>query len=925
MADYNLGTARGRIVFDTDDKGVKQATDAVKGLGSQAKTTSSTGQKAFSVVQGALNVLGVAAIGAATGVAAIGTAIIKAGLKRSIDIQVATAKMKGLGLSATQVKTAMDNALSAVLGTAYGLGDAADLASVAITAGVKEGAQLEEQLKAATNAAAAMNVPLSESGMIFRKVWTSGKVTMNEINQIQDRGLGIMGALADHYKVSGEEMTKMVSSGKVDMETFTKVINDFAGNVAKEMGQTLPGAMMNFKNAIGRIGEMFTTPAITGAVPLLNSINGALKRLEVILKPIGDSIGKYLTQKMGELAKKIDDLDMSKVVDGFKNAVYAIDEFKGAITALLTAAVLPLLSQIPIIGKALPALGGPIGLAIGAFAGMLASSEDLRKSFGKLFNSSSELLKPIGKIFEAFGTILEVVLKVIGDALAPLIDAILPALGALLKVIAPILKIIGTLFKALSPIITPLIELAFLPLIQILELLTPLLELLGEGLSWLADQIESWASSSEGDIKKVGESFSFLETSREITERVINWIVENWPKIQKVFEDVWNRITEIWNGLVEFFSPIIEGIQDLWNDLAAVAEDVWTTITDAVQGFKDWWEAEIQPFLDDALANFIKGWETLAEVVQPAWDAVMVATDAFKTWWVENVQPFIDKAMDDVGKSFSDMGDDITKTWEDAKKGIGVVVDWFDEHVGPVIDAVAKLIEKSFNWALNEVTRWWTETKAKIDAKLAEIRAGIDRFLAPVVKIVDTYFKPVYDKMIEPINKAIDKFNEIKGRIEDAFRNAGNWLKNAGREIIGGLIKGIEEMLGNLTKTLTNVTNLIPDNKGPIEKDRVLLKPSGESIMEGLIAGIADKIPALLSQLRDITADIPLTVTQSYDPTDMLSAQYIGQFTGTGEPAVQEVTNIFDGDIVVPLEDLEQIKTLEEFLDMLRVYKGQKG
>ena len=89
------------------------------------------------------------------------------------------------------------------------------------------------------------------------------------------------------------------------------------------------------------------------------------------------------------------------------------------------------------------------------------------------------------------------------------------------------------------------------------------------------------------------------------------------------------------------------------------------------------------------------------------------------------------------------------------------------------------------------------------------------------------------------------------------------WLLNIGREIIGGLIKGIEGALGGLTSILKNVTDMIPKNKGPIEKDRVLLKPAGQEIMQGLIAGIMSQTPALLSALAGITTSVPLTVSAS--------------------------------------------------------------
>jgi hypothetical protein len=56
---------------------------------------------------------------------------------------------------------------------------------------------------------------------------------------------------------------------------------------------------------------------------------------------------------------------------------------------------------------------------------------------------------------------------------------------------------------------------------------------------------------------------------------------------------------------------------------------------------------------------------------------------------------------------------------------------------------------------------------------------------------------------------------------------------------------------------LGSVTNLIPDWKGPAERDAVLLRPAGGLIMGGLVDGIEDGKKPLRRSLSGITAGIP--------------------------------------------------------------------
>lgn len=96
----------------------------------------------------------------------------------------------------------------------------------------------------------------------------------------------------------------------------------------------------------------------------------------------------------------------------------------------------------------------------------------------------------------------------------------------------------------------------------------------------------------------------------------------------------------------------------------------------------------------------------------------------------------------------------------------------------------------------------------------------------------------------------------IPGQIGGVFSGAGDWLWDAGRRIINGLIDGIQSQISRLKNKLRELTNLIPDWKGPADRDRKLLTPSGRLIMRGLIAGIASQMPVVRAELAGFTTDL---------------------------------------------------------------------
>ena len=100
----------------------------------------------------------------------------------------------------------------------------------------------------------------------------------------------------------------------------------------------------------------------------------------------------------------------------------------------------------------------------------------------------------------------------------------------------------------------------------------------------------------------------------------------------------------------------------------------------------------------------------------------------------------------------------------------------------------------------------------------------------------------------------------LKNRVIGALSGAGSWLWSAGRRIIQGLLDGINSMIGSVRGALNNLTGLIPDWKGPADKDAKLLTPAGEKIMKSLILGFAKQMPEIKKYLGGVTMSIPAEV-----------------------------------------------------------------
>lgn len=243
------------------------------------KTGQSMGSKISSGIGSALKKT-------AVGVGVAGGAALAAGLTKGIgrlnSIEQAEAKLSGLGNSASDVGAIMENALTAVRGTAYGLDEAATIAASAVAAGVKPGKDLERTLKLTGDAAAIAGTELSDMGSIVNKVATSDMMQMDVANQLMDAGIPILQMVAAEMGVTAEEARKLASDGKISFEIFQNALEQGVGGAALKMGDTTQGAFKNMGAAAGRLGATLAGPffdqaggAFRGITDLLDDLNGS--------------------------------------------------------------------------------------------------------------------------------------------------------------------------------------------------------------------------------------------------------------------------------------------------------------------------------------------------------------------------------------------------------------------------------------------------------------------------------------------------------------------------------------------------------------------------------------------------------------------------------------------------------------------------
>lgn len=212
------------------------------------------------------------------------------GIKRAMNIEQAKFQLKGLG---ADVDAVMANVNEAVTGTAYGLDQAAVVASQLTASGIQAGDQMTAILKGIAGVASMTGRDFGEVGHIFTTVAGQGKLMTMQLRQLEYSGINAAATMAKAWGKTEEEVRDMVTKGEVSFEMFSNAMNDAFGEHAQAANELFSGSLSNVKAALSRIGERFATPGLEHLRDILNSLRPVINDVNKLLNSVVDLFVKW--------------------------------------------------------------------------------------------------------------------------------------------------------------------------------------------------------------------------------------------------------------------------------------------------------------------------------------------------------------------------------------------------------------------------------------------------------------------------------------------------------------------------------------------------------------------------------------------------------------------------------------------------------
>jgi hypothetical protein len=318
-------------------------------------------------------------------------------------------------------------------------------------------------------------------------------------------------------------------------------------------------------------------------------------------------------------------------------------------------------------------------------------------------------------------------------------------------------------------------------------------------------------------------------------------------------------------------------------------------------------------------------------------DGATAVIDAFKSAW-DTLSPIVSDIAGAISNAFGESEGGASGTFTKLMSVVGAALSFIGGQIkmwltvisvlwdtfGPAILAV---IEVAFTAIQRIVEGAMTFVQGIVDAVMAAIRgdwdgaweaikgalAGAWQAMTAVITAAGDRMKGVLTAAWESIkatvarawdsitssisagvNKAIDWVKSLPQRAQDALSGLGSTLTNAGSRLIDGFIDGIKAGFDKVKRKLGELTNLLPDWKGPATRDANILKGAGRLVIGGFIAGMESQYGAVQSSLAGLTGDVAST---RFEPPQAPATAGQGALHGQGGQAT--AFNLYDSDGVL--------------------------
>jgi len=845
MSDYDLGTARGKVVIDTDS--VQQSTDqaqtGMQGVSKQAKLTG-----------GQVMAMGGIMVGAGVAIAGGLTIAINAAADFEERISAIAAVSGATGDELDKIRS---KALQLGADTKFSASEAASAMEELVKAGLSTTDVINGAADATVALAAAGEVDLTTAATIAANAMNAFNLQASDMPHIADLIAGAANASAIDVTDLGQSlqqagaMAHLVGLPFDDLATAIGVMGN-AGIRGSDAGTSLKTMLSNLQPQTKKQLDLMKDLGII-------TKDGANQFFDATgkIKSMSDIAGVLQTSLQGMTdAQKTATLETLFGSDAIRAAAVIADTGKQGMDDF--AASMGKVSATDVAQKRMDNLGGSVEQMKGSIETfMITAGRPLQDVIRGIVDKVTEWVNSLASVDPKILKVAAIVAAAVAGLLI---------LGGVLVMVAGGIMLVAGACAVLADNPVVLIVLGIIAALIALGVILYMAYQRFTGVRKAVDGLWQGLQAAWDWIMNTGVPAvkTFVTTVIALMVSLAGWIKSNvFPLfaalgdlISAVFMRVWPIIKfqiDLWRTIIEAF---VTAVMWIWQNFGTQI----TNIVMAVFGF-------IKSYIETILAVITGIIRTVAALIRGDWSGAWEAIQGI-----------------------------IQAVWDH----IQVIIQTVMTIISNIINIGIGLIQRGWNAA-------WGAMRSTVEGVIGAVISFVAGLPGRILGAIGSLGGLLWSKGAELIQGLINGISSMMGslgswisglpsRVMGAFLGAGSWLFESGKKIIQGLIDGIGSMISKVGDVMHSVVSKVtgflpfsPAKEGPLHDHPP--EQSGEVIVSDLAAGIASGIGDIQAMMKALTPVITTPLTGLTVPVPTPAPVVNVQAPGAG--GQQITTNVY--------------------------------
>ena len=350
-------------------------------------------------------------------------------------------------------------------------------------------------------------------------------------------------------------------------------------------------------------------------------------------------------------------------------------------------------------------------------------------------------------------------------------------------------------------------------------------------------------------------------------QSMMDWVLENMPKIKDVFGTAFQFIRELFASIIDRVKEFIQWFQTLYEHNQETLALLWEAFRTYLDFIIEYWTnifSQLQVLVEEVLTQIKEFWkengEEILENVVTVFESIWETIETVMT----NLQEIIQQVLDYVVPFIQEQLAKVQKFWEENGEKIMSAV----ENAFSIIQAIIETVMNVVKWIIDTV---WGNIEGIIDGAVGTVLGIIDFFASMLTgdfEGMKDALIDIWDNMWQMIEEAVDgAWNLLSGAFDFLWDKIVGWFKKLpsmakkwGKNMIGGFVDGIESMGDNVANAAKGVVDKAADfiqfwspaKKGPGR----YITHWGRNMIDGFTDGVTQKSNDASNKVSSVVGDM---------------------------------------------------------------------